>query len=229
MLWLKICRLLKALQYLHLDSYATRIRLSEIDKVLFQKAVFLLQIFYCVLHQVKGLTKATSSTSSPPSIKRPPPAHGSPQPSVRPAKLRRPASPTPYETPLAVREREGEHVVIGLEGGLPGIKTEHQEAPPLEGGREVAVPEYAEEVAEQFGQMPPDLHYQEEMAQALAEGTVGESDCTLVPIEIVPTYMPEKDFCVNRNREIKRPSKLEEKKKAFYGNLRWRESPGKTL
>jgi len=125
--------------------------------------------------QVKGLTKATSSTSSsPPCIKRPPPAHSSPQPtSVRPAKLRRPASPTPYETPPAVRERDGEHVVIGLEGALPGIKTEHQEAPLLEGGREVAVPEYAEEVAEQFGQMPPDLHYQEEMAQALAEGTVG--------------------------------------------------------
>ena len=97
------------------------------------------------------------------------------------------------------------------------------------GGREVATAEYAEEVAEQFGMQPPDLHYQEEMAQALAEGTVGESGCTLVPIEIVPTYMPEKDFCVNRNREIKRPSKLEEKKKAFYGNLRWRESPGKTF
>ena len=67
-------------------------------------------------------------------------------------------------------------VVIGLDGGLPSIKTEHQEAPsPLEGtGREVATTEFApEEMPEQFG-MPPDLHYQEEMAQALAEGTVGE-------------------------------------------------------
>ena len=145
---------------------------------------------------MKGLTKGTTSTSSPPnSIKRPPPAHGSPQPtSVRPAKLRRPASPTPYETPPAVREREGEHVVIGLEGGvLPGIKTEHQEAPPLEGGREVAVPEYAEEVAEQFGQMPPDLHYQEEMAQALAEGTVGEitKKFLLNPIMPINVYAGE--------------------------------------
>jgi len=122
--------------------------------------------------QVKGLTKATSSTSSPP-IKRPPTQNSSPQPSARPpAKLRRPASPTPYETP-SLREREGDHVVIGLDGGLPGIKTEHQEATPLEGGREVATTEYAaEEMPEQFG-MPPDLHYQEEMAQALAEGTVG--------------------------------------------------------
>jgi len=122
--------------------------------------------------QVKGLTKATSSTSSPP-IKRPPTQNSSPQPSARPpAKLRRPASPTPYETP-SLREREGDHVVIGMDGGLPGIKTEHQEATPLEGGREVATTEYAaEEMPEQFG-MPPDLHYQEEMAQALAEGTVG--------------------------------------------------------
>ena len=64
--------------------------------------------------------------------------------------------------------------MIGMDGGLPGIKTEHQEATPLEGGREVATTEYAaEEMPEQFG-MPPDLHYQEEMAQALAEGTVGE-------------------------------------------------------
>jgi len=121
--------------------------------------------------QVKGLTKATSSTSSPP-LKRPP-THSSPQPTARPAKLRRPASPTPYETP-SLREREGEHVVIGLDGGVPSIKTEHQElATPLEGGREVATTEYAEEVAEQFGMQPADLHYQEEMAQALAEGTVG--------------------------------------------------------
>ena len=65
--------------------------------------------------------------------------------------------------------------MIGLDGGLPGIKTEHQEATPLEAGREVATTEYAaEEMPEQFGGMPPDLHYQEEMAQALAEGTVGE-------------------------------------------------------
>ena len=151
------------------------------------------------------MTKATSSTSSPPSIKRPPPAHGSPQPSVRPAKLRRPASPTPYETPLAVREREGEHVVIGLEGGLPGIKTEHQEAPPLEGGREVAVPEYAEEVAEQFGQMPPDLHYQEEMAQALAEGTVGEITQNFLLNPIMPIYTAGKIYAVI----LKKWSKLE--------------------
>ena len=149
------------------------------------------------------MTKATSSTSSPP-LKRPP-THSSPQPTARPAKLRRPASPTPYETP-SLREREGEHVVIGLDGGVPSIKTEHQElATPLEGGREVATTEYAEEVAEQFGMQPADLHYQEEMAQALAEGTVGESECTLVPIEIVPTFMLGNDFCVNHNREIKRP------------------------
>ena len=64
--------------------------------------------------------------------------------------------------------------MIGMDGGLPGIKTEHQETTPLEGGREVVTTEYAaEEMPEQFG-MPPDLHYQEEMAQALAEGTVGE-------------------------------------------------------
>ena len=83
--------------------------------------------------------------------------------------------------------------MIGLEGGLPGIKTEHQEAPPLEGGREVAVPEYAEEVAEQFGQMPPDLHYQEEMAQALAEGTVGEitQKFLLNPIMPINVYAGE--------------------------------------
>ena len=74
-------------------------------------------------------------------------------------------------------------------GGVPGIKTEHQEAPPSEGGREVAVPEYSEEVAEQFGIQPPDLHYQEEMAQALAEGTVGKTFFHSISIEIIPTKL----------------------------------------
>ena len=130
------------------------------------------------------MTKATSSTSSPP-LKRPPTHNSSPQPTARPpAKLRRPASPTPYENP-SLREREGDHVGIGLDGGLPGIKTEHQEATPLEGGREVATTEYAaEEMPEQFG-MPPDLHYQEEMAQALAEGTVGEFTQQLLSNELM--------------------------------------------
>ena len=138
------------------------------------------------LHQVKGLTKATSSTSTPPAKR--PTTHESPQPAVRPAKLRRPASPTPsYEMPPASRERED---VIGMDrGGVPGIKTEHQEALPSEGGREVAVPEYSEEVAEQFGIQPPDLHYQEEMAQALAEGTVGKTFFHSISIEIIPTKL----------------------------------------
>merc|ERR1712083_295856 len=111
----------------------------------------------------------------------------------RPAKLRRPASPTPsYEMPPASRERED---VIGMDrGGVPGIKTEHQEAPPSEGGREVALPEYSEEVAEQFGIQPPDLHYQEEMAQALAEGTVGSYERQKDRNLAFETYVTKEQF-----------------------------------
>merc|ERR1712062_949760 len=102
--------------------------------------------------QVKGLTKGTSSTSSPP-VKRPP-VHESPQQTVvRPlGKQRRPASP-------------------------PSFETQHHESSGLESSRETSVPDFAvtEIPPDQFGIPPPDLQvqYQEEMAQALAEGTVG--------------------------------------------------------
>ena len=60
--------------------------------------------------------------------------------------------------------------------GVPAIKTEHHESSGLE--RETSVPDFAvtEIPPDQFGIPPPDLQvqYQEEMAQALAEGTVGE-------------------------------------------------------
>ena len=62
--------------------------------------------------------------------------------------------------------------------GVPAIKTEHQESSGLESSRETSVPNFAvdEMPPDQFGIPPPDLQvqYQEEMAQALAEGTVGE-------------------------------------------------------
>jgi len=125
--------------------------------------------------QVKGLTKGTSSTSSPP-VKRPP-VHESPQQTVvRPmGKHRRPASPPSFETQQAREPREGGN--LGMALGVPAIKTEHQESSGLESSKETSVPNFAvdEMPPDQFGIPPPDLQvqYQEEMAQALAEGTVG--------------------------------------------------------
>ena len=58
--------------------------------------------------------------------------------------------------------------------GVPAIKTEHHESSGLESSRETSVPDFAvtEIPPDQFG--IPQVQYQEEMAQALAEGTVGE-------------------------------------------------------
>jgi len=112
--------------------------------------------------QVKGLTKGPDPATPSPAKRSPeaPPSHRAP-------KARRLASPTlppPFEpVPEVEQEEEQEEEVVR------DIKTEQEQG--LGEGREMAVVDYEGEEQGRFGMA--DYHYQEEMAQALAEGTVG--------------------------------------------------------